>query len=58
MIMISDNKSDNIENNTGKNIESNNMESHNRSGEKKQIKAVMPEQIVSDVEEKSDKHDG
>ena len=54
---ISDNTSDNIENNTGNNIESNNMENHNRSVEKKQIKTVMPEQIVSDVEEKSDKHD-
>ena len=54
---ISDNTSDNIENNTGNNIESNNMESYNRSVEKKQVKTVMPEQIVSDVEEKSDKHD-
>ena len=33
------------------------MESYNRSVEKKQVKTVMPEQIVSDVEEKSDKHD-
>lgn len=52
-----DNITDNIENNTGNNIESNNMESNKRSVEKKQIKTVIPEQIVSDVEEKSDKHD-
>lgn len=52
-----DNIADNIENNTGNNIESNNMAGNKRSVEKKQIKTVMPEQIVSDVEEKSDKHD-
>lgn len=52
-----DNITDNIENNTGNNIESNNMESNKLSVEKKQIKTVIPEQIVSDVEKKSDKHD-
>ncbi len=52
-----DNIADNMEDNIGNNIESNNMDSNKRPVEKKQIKTVMPEQIVSDVEEKSDKHD-
>ena len=52
-----DNIIDNTENKTGNNIESNNTESNKRFVEKKQIKTVMPEQIVSDVEEKSDKRD-
>lgn len=52
-----DNITDNTENNTGNNIEINNTESNKRSVEKKQIKTIIPEQIVSDVEEKSDKRD-
>ena len=52
-----DNITDNTENNTGNNIEINNTESNKQSVEKKQIKTIIPEQIVSDVEEKSDKRD-
>lgn len=52
-----DNTGDKIENNTANNIDGNNMESNKQYVEKKQVKTVMSEQIISDIEEKSDKHD-